>query len=568
MQTTGIPVTEQLQALAARCWDEEVAANPLWATVLGDHRFDDRLPDLSVEAEAARISDTRAIAAAAGAIGEDGLDATERYTRAMLISQSTRVADVLETRPAEFTVTPMWEGPQAHLLQVAPMGTFPEPEHALALLDRYAAANRFLAQAAERLREGVAAGRTPPRLGVEQAVAQLDEYLASSLDDDPLLSVRPPERWDGAASWRERLADTVRDRVRPAMASYRAVLADEIASAARPPERSGVCWLPDGEEVYARALRAHLTISMHPQQIHDQGHAATAALIEEYATVGSRVFGDTDRAGVFAHLLDDQSLRYTESADIVADARRAMEKAEAAVGAWFGRLPTAPCVIEPQTPAEVGGGIFAFYMPPAPDGSRPGSYRINAADPANTTRFDAEAVAYHETLPGHHLQLALAQELDLPEFRRQSWTTAYAEGWGLYTERLADEMGLYSSDLDRLGMLANDSLRSSRLVVDTGLHAFGWSRDQAIEYMTANTPMPPPPLIGEVDRYIALPGQAVAYKTGQFAILRLRAEAEAALGERFDIRGFHDAVLGEGALSLDVLEIAVRDWVQATSAGN
>jgi uncharacterized protein (DUF885 family) len=560
-------VSEELQALAARCWDEEVASNPLWATVLGDHRFDDRLQDLSAEAEAARISDARAIAAAAEAISEDGLDATDRYTRAMLISQSTRLADVLETRPAEFTVTPMWEGPQAQLLQVAPMGTFPEPEHALALLDRYAAADLFLSQAGDRLREGVAAGRTPPRLGVEQAVAQLDDYLASSLEDDPLLTIEPPKGWDGAATWRERLADVVRDRVRPAMATYRAVLVDEIAPAARPPERSGVCWLPDGVEVYARALRGHITISMHPQEIHDQGHAATADLIEEYATIGSRVFGDTDRAGVFAHLLDDQSLRYTDSAEIVADAHRAMEKAEAAVGAWFGRLPSTRCVVEPQTPAELAGGIFAFYMPPAPDGSRSGSYRINAADPANTTRFDVEAVAYHETLPGHHLQIALAQELDLPEFRRQSETTAYTEGWGLYTERLADEMGLYSSDLDRLGMLAADSLRSSRLVVDTGLHALGWSRDQAIEYMTANTPMPPPPLIGEVDRYIAMPGQAVAYKTGQFAILALRAEAEAALGERFDIRGFHDAVLGEGALSLDVLQLAVRDWIGTAATG-
>lgn len=559
-------MTDELQALAARFWDAEIAASPLWATVIGDHRYDDRLPDLSAEAEAERMADLRDIARSAAGMGDQGMAATDRYTRAMLISQATRTADILEVRPAEFTVTPIWEGPQAQLLQVAPLGTFPEPEHALALLDRYAATPTFLAQAAQRLRDGTAAGRTPPRVAVEQAIGQIDHYLKSSADDDPLLATSAPEGWAGADGWRERLERVVADVVRPAMAEFRTVLHDHIAPSARPPERSGICWLDGGDEMYARYLRGHITLDMDPQDIHDQGHAAIAALDDEYAEIGARVFGPTDRAGVFKRLLEDPSLRYTRSEDIVADAHSAMERAEAAVGEWFGRLPEARCVIEPQTPAEVAGGIFAFYNPPAPDGSRPGSYKINADDPQNTTRFDVEAVAYHETLPGHHLQIALAQELDLPEFRRQSETTSYTEGWGLYTERLSDEMGLYSDDLQRLGMLSADSLRSSRLVVDTGIHYLRWTREQAIDYLTSNTPMPLAPATGEVDRYIALPGQAVAYKTGQFAIVRLRAEAEQQLGSRFDIREFHDTLLAEGALTLDVLELAVRDWITRTAA--
>ena len=554
-----------LDVLAQRAWDLRMAANPLWATLLGDHRYDDRLPDLSAGAEAAYAADLRALVAEAEALDPAGLSRTDRNTRAMLISEGRRNADVLEIRFPEITVTPISAGPQAQLLQVAPLATLPSPEHALALVDRYAAARTFLQQGAERLREGLAAGRVPPRLGVEQTIAQLDRYLSSPLDDDPLLTPAPPSEWADEPQWRESLRTVVRDTVRPALADYREVLHSEIADHARPPERSGVCWLPDGDEVYARCMRDHITLEIAPDEVHRMGHEAIAMLDQEYRAIGSRVFGDIDRPGVFERLLGDPQLRYSNTEEIVADAQAALARATEAVGGWFGRLPSTTCAIEPQSPNEAAAGILAFYLPPAPDGSRPGTYKINTADPSTTTRFDAEAVAFHEALPGHHLQIALAQELDLPEFRRQSVTTAYTEGWGLYTERLAEEMGLYSDDVQRLGMLAADSLRSSRLVVDTGLHALGWSRDQAIAYLTGNTPMPVEPAAAEVDRYIALPAQALAYKIGQYTIMRLRADAEKALGDRFDICGFHDTVLAEGALTLEVLEDNVREWVAARS---
>ena len=230
--------------------------------------------------------------------------------------------------------------------------------------------------------------------------------------------------------------------------------------------------------------------------------------------------------------------------------------------AWFGRLPEADCVVMPIPEHEEEHSVLGYYWQPAADGSRPGQYYLNTRLPERRPRYESEALAYHESIPGHHLQIAIAQELTgIPEFRRHRGVTAFDEGWGLYTERLADEMGLYSSDLDRLGILAFDAWRACRLVLDTGIHALGWTRQQAIDYMRDNSPVMIENIINEVDRYISWPGQALAYKTGQLEILRLRAWAEAELGERFDIRAFHDAVLLQGAVPLPTLDDLVARFV-------
>jgi uncharacterized protein (DUF885 family) len=230
-------------------------------------------------------------------------------------------------------------------------------------------------------------------------------------------------------------------------------------------------------------------------------------------------------------------------------------------------LPQAPCVIE-QIPAhEEAHSPIAYYRGPAEDGSRPGQYYVNTSEPQTRPRYEAEALAYHESIPGHHLQIAIAQELeDVPAFRRHLGTTAYIEGWGLYSERLAGEMGLYTGDLDRIGVASYDAWRAARLVVDTGMHVMGWSRDQAIAFMTEHTALGANNIANEVDRYIAIPGQALAYKTGQMEILRLRASARVRLGDAFDIRGFHDAVLGSGAVPLPVLASIVDRWVTTEAA--
>jgi uncharacterized protein (DUF885 family) len=288
--------------------------------------------------------------------------------------------------------------------------------------------------------------------------------------------------------------------------------------------------------------------------------------------VGGRAFGSSELAEVFGRLLDDPDLRYGDADQIMGHATGCLEAARDAMGDWFGILPEAPCVLEPVPEYLAADSPAAYYSPPAPDGSRPGEYFVNLHEPTKRGRAETASIAYHEAIPGHHLQLAIASErTDLPAFRRLSWGhTAFVEGWALYTERLADEMGLYRSDLDRLGMLASDSWRACRLVVDTGLHAMGWTRQQAIDFMNAHAPVSREEIVVEVDRYIGMPGQALAYKVGQREILRLRDEARAALGSAFDIKAFHDAVLGGATISLRVLRDHVGAWSargQAPGAG-
>jgi uncharacterized protein (DUF885 family) len=247
-------------------------------------------------------------------------------------------------------------------------------------------------------------------------------------------------------------------------------------------------------------------------------------------------------------------------------ARDAVERAERAAPAWFGIMPTSRCVVEAVPEAEAPNAPAAYYSPTALDGSRPGTYYANTSRAQERYRYQSEAIAFHEAVPGHHFQITLAQEMThLPMLRRLAGITSYLEGWGLYCERLADEMGLYSDDVARLGMLAADSMRAGRLVVDTGLHALGWSRTQAVDYLREHTPLALVEIESEVDRYIAAPGQALAYMVGRLEIQRIRAEAEQVLGDRFDIRAFHDVVLGGGPLPLAVLDEVVGAWAASVA---
>jgi uncharacterized protein (DUF885 family) len=262
---------------------------------------------------------------------------------------------------------------------------------------------------------------------------------------------------------------------------------------------------------------------------------------------------------VLERLRTDPALHFTTRDEVFDKAASALDRAREAIPGWFGILPQAPCEVVRMGEHEEAHSTIAYYRQPSVDGSRPGQYFVNTGFPETRPRYEAEALAYHESIPGHHLQIAIGQELtDLPDFRRHLGPTAFFEGWGLYTERLSDEMGLYSSDLDRIGILSFDGWRACRLVVDTGMHALGWTRQQAIDFMAAHTALGANNIANEVDRYIVWPGQALAYKLGQLEILRLRDEARARQGSRFDIRAFHDALLGQGALSLGALRASVE----------
>jgi uncharacterized protein (DUF885 family) len=424
----------------------------------------------------------------------------------------------------------------------------------------------FFDQCIERLREGIANDRTPPQLAVEKVLTQIDAYLASPVETDPFLSIRPAEGMDDAAvaAWREAMADQVRSGVRPALSRYRDAVADEVLSVARPQEKSGVCWLPDGEEIYERAIYRFTSLDLSAEEIHQIGLDEIASLEDEYRTLGASVLGSDDLETIYDRLRSDPALRFETSEQVKAAAQDALDRATAATGDWFGTQPKAPCVMAEVPEVGAKDAPLAFYLPPTADGSRPGTFFINTVEPTTRTRYESEALAFHEGVPGHHLQLAIAQETEgLPTFRRNGLVTVYVEGWGLYTERLADEMGLYSGDLQRMGILSFDSWRAGRLVVDTGLHALGWSRQQAIDYLTENSPQAPNNIVNEVDRYIGFTGQALAYKIGQREIFRLRDEAQRTMGDRFDIKDFHDVVLESGPVPLDLLGELVTGWANA-----
>ncbi len=552
-----------LRTAADRYWEAWLEFRPTDATLHGDHRYDDRIEDVSVDAEARQRATWLELRSAVDAVDPAGLDPAGRVTRQLLRAALTQAVEAIDVREIELRYDQN-TGFHAELLVVAPQIQAPTPESARALLERFRQIPMLLDRVVDRLRAGLEAGRTPARINIERSLNQIDKYLASPLKSDPFTTFPGPPGWDGEAAWREDLAGLARDVIRPAFGRYREVFATELLPAGRPHERAGLHWIADGPALYDHFVREHSTVDdLTAAEIHQIGLDEIDRLTGEYAEIGGRLFGTAALPEIFDRLRSDKGLRYTSGDEIMDDARRYLAAATAAMGDWFGRLPVTPCVIT-AIPAAVAEDMpVAYYFPPADDRSRPGMYFVNTADPGHKNRFETASVAYHEAIPGHHLQLAIATELDgVPAFQRLSLgNTAYVEGWGLYAERLAAEMGLYADDLERIGMLAADSWRSCRLVVDTGLHALGWGRQQAIDFMAANAPVTAAEIEVEVDRYIGMPGQALAYKIGQREIFRLREDARARLGHRFDIRAFHDVVLGSSSVSLPVLRHLVDDWV-------
>jgi uncharacterized protein (DUF885 family) len=491
------------------------------------------------------------------------LSADDRVTRSQLTRELADAVLAIDERLIELQSDQMTSF-HVGLLQSMPVVAVPEPDQALAIINRYRKIPTALEQSVDRFRAGLEAGRTPARICIERSVNVVDGYLASTLDRDVFVTITGPPGWEGEAAWRQELTDVTRDLIRPAYQDLREALVEHLLPSARPDDRCGLHWLAEGPAIYATLVAHHTTLELKPEEIHALGlELLNEKLPVEYADVGRRLFGTKELAAIFDRLRNDPSLRYQRGDEIVADARRTLEAATATMPGWFGRLPESSCRIEEVPEFLAADSPVAYYYPPAADGSRPGTYYVNTHDPGEKNRYEAAAVGFHEAIPGHHLQLAIANELtELPRFRRQSLSnTAYVEGWGLYAERLADEMGLYRSDLDRLGMLTADSLRACRLVVDTGLHALGWSRQQAIDFMAAHTPVSREEVTVEVDRYIAMPGQALAYKLGQREIFRIRQVARDRLSAGFDIRSFHDTVLGSGPVMLPVLAELVDNWV-------
>ena len=547
-----------LSQVADDLWQALASREPTYFRhLLGDYSDVGRYEEASRESDARFAETMRSFAQRAESIDEGALDEQERITRAAVIFQGSASAELAATPLGDLQADPL-SGIQIDLPLRLGLLTVPDETVADQMPDKLDSVGTHLRELAERVREGATDGWVPADYLVRDTLSQLEEALATPLADDPIVAaVRAPEGID-VDGFRGKLRKAVERSVRPGFEAYRDALGDVLAHA-RPEERCGLTWLEGGEATYAAALRYFTTTDMTAREVHEIGRAQVATLADEYRALGPEVMGTDDLEEIFEAMRTDPKLHFEHAHELVEQSRVALARAETAMKDWFEVLPKAPCAVE-----GTDVGMIAFYFPPTNDGSRGGTFFVNTSDPSSWGRFELESMAFHEGVPGHHLQLAIAAELpaSVPAFLKFADNSAYCEGWGLYAERLADEMGLYTAAIDRMGMYSADSLRACRLVVDTGIHALGWSRQQAIDYMVANSPLTEGLCRREVDRYICYPGQATSYMIGRLELQRMRAEAEQRQGERFDVRAFHSAVLDNGALPLDVLDGVVSARLQ------
>jgi uncharacterized protein (DUF885 family) len=557
----------ELDALSHEFFQAQNIADPLSATLLGVRSADALLPDPSrqgAQRDAARIA---GIEQRLTKIDPAMLDGAGQVNQAVLGGLAWGARSDLEHGLWESNISGEgYASPQSMVFMCVPAAVVDDSTSADAYLTRLGGLGGYFDALTERYREAKADARIPTAVGVHQAIDQLNGHLALPIDQDTLASPKVSDSIE--AGFTGDTSRIVEEEVRPAMRRLLTVLEHELAPVARGDDVVGIRFVPGGEEGYRAAVRRHTTTDLAPEEIHQIGLDCIADLQHEWADLGERVLGVRDVPTILQRLREDRSLRFEDSASIVATVTDALHRAEAARDGWFPPYQIAECTIEEINPIEAGNAALAHYRPPAADGSRPGAHCVLTTDPGERFTYEYEALAFHESTPGHHLQIASAQTLgELPDFRRfiDAQVCGYVEGWGLYCERLADEMGLYSSDMSRLGMLSFDALRACRLVVDTGMHQLGWSRQQAAEYMWQNTATTAANVANEITRYIGWPGQALAYMIGRREIRRLRVLAEERLGSRFDVRGFHGTVLGNGAVPLDVLQLLVTRWIAASA---
>jgi uncharacterized protein (DUF885 family) len=438
--------------------------------------------------------------------------------------------------------------------QLQPLGT--ERLRAEALT-RWRAIPRYIDNEVGNLREGLRAGYTQPRANAQAVLAQLDDILALRPGDSPFAGLAAR---DSAPGFGDSVVAIVAGQILPAVRRYRAFLASEYIPGTR--TATALTALPHGAECYRALVRQYTTEDLDPLAVHQLGLRQMDALETEMRPIAERSFGTADLPVLFERLRTDTAFTFRSREEVIHAAEAAVARAKSAMPKWFGRLPRADVIVDPCLPFEEKSGCPNSYVSGTPDGKRPGRWRINAGNTPPQPRAPLEGTAFHETIPGHHLQGSLAQERpEAHPITRYFWFSGFGEGWALYAERLALDMDIYSSDLARFGELGEQALRAARLVVDPGLHVMGWSRQQALDYMVAHVPESHAVLESEVDRYISSPAQATSYMVGRLEIERLRQEARTRLGSAFDIREFHDKVLESGCIPLPLLRAHVEAWL-------
>ena len=563
------PEARRLRDITEQYYEHWLELNPLSATAQGDHRYDARLGDyvsptwmadwLAYEQEA--LEQLREVDAAKLS-GEDLVtyDAF-RYGRQVAVAGFRYPSELLPANQfagmhLDFAV--LGSGDGAH-----PFRTVQDYDNFLARMDGFV---EWVDQAINNMRTGAARGLVLPRIVVERMIPQLDAIAVA----DPEQSVfwQPVAKMPAkiSAGDRKRLtaayAEKLSTQVLPAYRRLHDYLKNEYLAQARPT----IAWseLPNGAEWYAYLVRYHTTTTMTPDEVHQLGLREVARIRAEMERVKNQLGHAGDLRSFFDALRADPAQYYADPAELLAGYAAIQARVDGAMPLLFARTPKSGFVIRPFEPFRAASEASAGYAPGSADGKRPGVLYVNTHDLPARPKYAMESLYLHEAIPGHHYQMSLAQEAaGLPRVRRFAYDTAYGEGWALYAETLGRDLGLYADGYSWFGALSAEMWRAVRLVVDTGIHSQGWSREKAIEYFRANTAMADADIVAEVERYIAWPGQALAYKVGQLRILELRQRAQAKLGARFDIRAFHEQVAGSGSLPLDVLEKKIDRWIAA-----
>lgn len=551
------------EAIGAQ-WQYELKTNPELATYVGDPRYNDRLRDLSREAIAADDAENKRQLALFTAIDSTGFSAEELLNKELMIRSLRQAVSDAQLKEWEMPADQM-NGIHlslAALPSAMPFGTAKDYENYIARLH---AIPRVLAQATELMRMGLRDRLMPPKYLLDK----VGEQAQGIADDKPEQSpfAQPIEKFPAAISStdQERLRkgtlSAIEKEVNPAYATFARFVKQEYAPHGR--TEYGVWALPNGDAMYQEAVKSHTTTNLTPGEIHEMGVKQVAEIEAEMLKLANSL-GYKDLKSFNEHIRTDRAF-YAKSGQQIFDLyKHYTDQMQQKLPAYFGKLPRTRLEVVVMDSFRAPDAVPADYSPGTEDGSRPGRINVNEYGPEKRLLPNVEAIAYHEGIPGHHLQFSIAENLpDIPEFRRNGSYDAYSEGWAFYSERLGREMGFYQDPYSEYGRLENEMWRSVRLVVDTGVHYKHWSRQQMIDFFTEHTAMDAQNIATEVDRYIAWPGQALSYKLGQMTILRLRDEAKRELGDRFDIRKFHDAVLEEGPLPLDVLEEHVHKWLAA-----
>ena len=556
--------SQKLHALFDREWDWAMQQNPVWASQTGDRRWNDRWPDVSPKAQEERAEHRRAVLKELDSLDRAQLNPTDQLNFDLFRRQQLDEIEEHENGWNLLAVLNQRGGIQTEdeLVDSIRFETLKDYEDFVNRLESF---DVYAGQTIDLMRESIKRGRVQPRMIMQRVPAQIDKQIV----DDPAKSkfYQPFRKFHAsiAEADRERVAsaaaDAIAGHVVPAYRKFKTFFEREYLPACL--DGVGVWQLPGGAELYAKRVKYHTTTDLAPDQIHEIGLKEVARIRAEMERVKSQVGFSGSLDEFFKYLRSDPQFFYS-SGDELLDAYRAMSKRiDPRLVKVFKTIPRMPYGVEPIPMAVAPDTTTAYYHGPAADGSRAGTYYVNLYKPETRPKWEMMALSLHEAVPGHHFQISRALELgEMPRFRRHGHFTAYIEGWGLYSEFLGEEMGLYDDDpYSKMGQLTYEMWRAVRLVVDTGIHHKRWTREQAIEFFKANAPKSELDITNEIDRYIVWPGQALAYKIGELRIKELRARATKALGARFEVKEFHDVVLDSGAVPLDVLERNVDEWI-------